>query len=384
MDFALTSEQKMIVSMAREFARDVLVPGAPVWNREHRFPIEVFKQMGDLGLMGMLVPEEYGGSNAGTVAYVAAMEEIGWADQSVAAAWNAHSTIGSLPLLMLGNEEQKRRWLVPLAQGEYLGAFGLTEPNAGSDASAIETTATFDVSGGYWTINGTKMFISNAGTDMSLGVTLLATTGKDPNGRKRYGVFVVPRDTPGFEIGRLVHKIGWHALDTRELIFRDCRVPSDHLLGEEGRGLSYFLSVLDAGRISVAALSVSLAKRALDEALGYAQGRIQFGQPIAKHQAIQLKLADMATRIEAARLLTYQAAWLRDQGQPYTKECAMAKLFASEAATFCASEGVQIHGGYGYTLDFPISRFYLDSKILEIGEGSNEIQRLVIARELGC
>jgi alkylation response protein AidB-like acyl-CoA dehydrogenase len=382
MNFDLADEQRSLQALCREFARKEIVPHRDEWNRNRRFPIEVFRRMAELGLMGLLVPEEYGGAGVGAVAYVAAMEEIGKADQSVAATWNAHLTIASMPLLYFGTEEQKRRWLVPLARGERLGAFGLTEPGAGSDARGIRTTARPD--GDAWVINGTKMFTSNAGTEMSLGPTILAVSGQRPDSGKEYSAFMVPRGTPGFHLGRNLSKIGWDATDTRELIFEECRVPADHLIGTPGVGLRQFMQALAIGRISVAALALGLAQGCLEVALEYAKQRRQFGQPISQFQGIQFKLADMATAVENARLLTYKAAWLYDQGREYAREAAMAKLYASDAAMQAASEAVQIHGGYGYTDEYPVSRFFRDAKILQIGEGTNEIQRLVIARLLGC
>ena len=382
MNFELTDEQRSLQALCRDFARKEILPGRDEWNTSGRFPLEVFRAMAELGLMGLLVPEQYGGSAVGAMAYVAAMEEIGKADQSVAAMWNAHLTIGSLPLLYFGTEAQKQRWLVPLARGERLGAFALTEPEAGSDARAIRTTARADGDG--WVINGTKMFISNAGTPMSQGVVLLAVSGTRADGEKEYSAFVVPRDTPGFNVGRLIPKIGWHAVDTRELVFDTCRVPGDHLLGTQGVGLRQFMQTLAVGRISVAALSLGLAQACLEASLDYARQRKQFGQPIGRFQAIQFKLADMAVAVENARLITYKAAWLYDQGREYAKEAAMAKLYASDTAMHAALEAVQIHGGYGYTDEFVVSRYFRDAKILQIGEGTNEIQRLVIARLLGC
>jgi alkylation response protein AidB-like acyl-CoA dehydrogenase len=382
MDFDLTEEQRSLQALCRDFAKKEIVPHRDEWSRSHRFPVEVFRKMAELGLMGLLVPEQYGGAGVGAAAYVAAMEEIGKADQSVAATWNAHLTIASMPLLYFGTEEQKRRWLVPLARGERLGAFGLTEPAAGSDARGIATTARRDGDG--WVINGTKMFTSNAGTEISLGVTILAVSGERPGGGKEYSAFMVPRGTPGFRLGRNLAKIGWDATDTRELVFEDCRVPGDHLIGAPGVGLRQFMQALAIGRISVAALSLGLAQACLEVALDYARQRRQFGRAISEFQAIQFKLADMATAVENARLLTYKAAWLYDQGREYAREAAMAKLYASDAAMQAASEAVQIHGGYGYTDEYPVSRFFRDAKILQIGEGTNEIQRLVIARLLGC
>jgi short/branched chain acyl-CoA dehydrogenase len=380
MDFDLPQETLAVQRMCRDFAAKEIEPYAAEWSENEHFPVEVFRKLGDLGLMGMLIDEAYGGANAGYVSYVAAMESIGGADQSVAASWNAHSTIASLPLAAFGTEEQKQRWLVPLATGRNIGAFGLTEPAAGSDAASIRTTARHEDGG--WLVNGTKMFITNAGTEMSLGVTILAVTGTSDTGKKRYGVFYVPNGTPGYEQGRKLHKLGWHAMDTRELIFTDCWIPDDHLIGDEGNGLRQFLEVLDAGRISVAALGLSLAQTALDLAVRHADEREQFGTRLNRFQAISHKLADMATEIEAARALVYRAAWLGDQGRPFAKEAAMAKLYTSEVANRAASASVQIHGGYGYVRESAISRFYADAKILEIGEGTSEIQRNVIAKAL--
>jgi alkylation response protein AidB-like acyl-CoA dehydrogenase len=382
MDFELNDEQRSLQALCRELARKEILPRRDEWNASGRFPVEVFGKMAELGLMGLLVPEAYGGSGVGAVAYVAGMEEIAKADQSIAATWNAHLTIGSLPLLYFGTEEQKHRWLVPLARGERLGAFGLTEPGAGSDARAIRTTARREGDG--WVINGTKMFTSNAGTEISQGVILLAVSGTRADGAREYSAFLVPRGTPGFRVGRNIPKIGWHAVDTRELVFEDCRVGGDHLIGAQGVGLRQFMQALAIGRISVAAVSLGLAQACLEVALDYAKQRRQFDRPISQFQAIQLKLADMAVAVENARLITYKAAWLYDQGREFAKEAAMAKLYASDTAMQAALEAVQIHGGYGYTDEYVVSRFFRDAKILQIGEGTNEIQRLVIARLLGC
>jgi short/branched chain acyl-CoA dehydrogenase len=380
MDFDLPEETIALQRMCRDFAAKEIEPHAAEWSENEHFPADVFRKLGELGLMGMLIDEAYGGAAAGLVSYVAAMEALGSADQSVAAAWNAHSTIASLPLATFGTEEQKQRWLVPLASGRNIGAFGLTEPTAGSDASAIRTQARR--ADGGWILNGTKMFISNAGTEMSLGVTVLAVTGTTADGKRRYGTFFVPDATPGYEKGQRLRKLGWHALDTRELIFTDCWVTDDHLIGEEGNGLRQFLEVLDAGRISVAALGLSLAQTALDLAIRHADEREQFGTRLNRFQAIGHKLADMATEVETARWLVYRAAWLGDQGRPFGKEAAMAKLYTSEVANRAASASLQIHGGYGYIRESAISRFYADAKILEIGEGTSEIQRNVIAKAL--
>lgn len=376
MDFSLTEPERDLVDLCRDFAQKEIATRAPLAWEEARCPTDLLREMGALGLLGMLIPEEWGGIGMTTVGFVAAMEQIGLADQSTAAAWQAHVTIGSLPLYLFGTDAQRERWLRPLAEGRVLGAFGLTEPDAGSDARGIRTKA--ERRDGGWLINGRKTFISNAGTDMSFGVTLLART------EENYATFVVEKDTPGFTMGSKMRGIGWRGLDTRELYFDDVFVPDEHLIGDPAMGLSQFLRTLEVGRISIAALSLSLTQAVLDLALAYAQDRQQFGQPISKFQAVQFKLADIATELEAARWLTYRAASLRDAGEPFQKEAAMAKLKASRLATWAASEAVQIHGGLGYMLETPVARFYCDSKVLEIGEGTNEIQHLVIARSLGC
>ena len=381
MDFSLSDDEQALADLAKDIATKEVAPaGRRAWEEE-RCPTEVLRTMGRVGLLGLLVPEEHGGIGASTVGLVAAMEHIGHADQSIAAAWQAHLTIGSLPLLAFGNEEQRERWLRPLAEGKALGAFGLTEPEAGSDAASIRTRAT-RVDGG-WSLNGRKMFISNAGTDMSLGVTVLARSGEDAQGRPQFGNFFVPTGAPGYSLGPKLRAIGWKGLDTRELVFDDVFVPDDQVIGEPGQGLRQFLQTLEVGRISVAALSVSLTRAVLDRSLEYASQRRQFGRPIRDFQAIQFKLAEMATELEASRWLTYRAAALRDAGAPFRREAAMAKLRASRTAVQAASEAVQIHGGYGYMLESDVARFYCDAKVLEIGEGTNEVQHLVIARLLG-
>ncbi|HXZ62326.1 MAG TPA: acyl-CoA dehydrogenase family protein [Acidimicrobiales bacterium] len=381
MDFSLSEPESDLVALCQDFAQNQIAARAPAAWEEARCPTDLLREMGALGLLGVLVPEEWGGIGMSTVGFVAAMEQIGLADQSVAAAWQAHVTIGSLPLLFFGDDEQRDRWLRPLAEGSALGAFGLTEPEAGSDARGIRTRA--ERRDGGWVINGRKAFISNAGTDMSFGVTLLARTGQADEA-PRYASFVVEKDTPGFTMGPKLRGIGWRGLDTRELFLDDVWVPDDHLVGDPSMGLSQFLRTLEVGRISVAALSLSLTQAVLDLATDYAHQRVQFGQPISRFQAVQFKLADIATELEAARWLTYRAASLRDAGAPFEKEAAMAKLKASRVAAWAASEAVQIHGGLGYMLDTPVARFYCDAKVLEIGEGTNEIQHVVIARALGC
>jgi short-chain 2-methylacyl-CoA dehydrogenase len=375
-DFSLTTAERDLAELARDFAQKEIAARAPIAWEEARCPTDLLREMGKLGLLGMLIPEQWGGIGMSTVGFVAAMEQIGLADQSVAAAVQAHVTIGSLPLYMFGDDGQRERWLRPLAEGRALGAFGLTEPGAGSDTRGIRTRA--ERHEGGWRINGHKTFISNAGTDMSFGVTVLARTGE------KFGSFVVEKETPGFTMGPKMPGIGWRGLDTRELFFNDVVVPEDHLVGNPDLGLSQFLATLEVGRISIAALSLSLTQAVLDLATEHAKNRVQFGQPISKFQAVQFKLADIATELEAARWLTYRAASLRDEGRPFLKEASMAKLKASRLAAWAASEAVQIHGGTGYMLDSAVARFYCDAKVLEIGEGTNEIQHLVIARALGC
>jgi short/branched chain acyl-CoA dehydrogenase len=377
MDFSFDDENLKLRDMCRSFAQKEIAPHAGRWSEEHHMPTTIFKHMGELGLMGMLVSEQWGGVDAGFVNYVTAMREIGMADQSVASSWNAHSTIGSLPLARFGTDSQKEKWLRPLATGTHIGAFGLTEPSSGSDAASIKTRARRDAGG--WVIDGSKMFITNAGTDISLGVTLLAVTGED-NGRRQFGTFFVPTGTEGYTLGAPLKKLGWNASDTRELVFDSCWVSDDHVIGDESRGLRQFLEVLDPGRISVAALALSLAEAALKLAVKQVKEREQFGKPIGQFQAVGHKIADMALAVETARLLVYRAAWLADEGQDFREAAAMAKLHASEVANRVASDSLQLHGGYGYMRESEISRFYADAKILEIGEGTSEIQRNVISK----
>jgi len=381
-DFTLTSDEQALVSLSAVVADREIRPNAQQAWDDGRCPTEVLRAMGKAGLLGLLVPEEWGGAGVSTVAFVAAMEQIGSADQSIAAAWQAHLTIGSIPFHLFGNDEQKERWLRPLAEGRVLGAFGLTEPDAGSDASAITSRAT-KVAGG-WLLNGAKSFISNAGTDMSYGVVVLARTGERPDGRPSFGNFIIERDSPGYTWGSKLKGIGWRALDTRQLFFSDVFVPDDQVLGQVGTGLGQFMSALEVGRISVAALANSLSAAVLEMALKYSNERIQFGAKIGSYQGIQFKLATIATELEASRWLTYRAAQLRDSGAPFKKEAAMAKLKASRVAVMAASEAVQVFGGLGYMMESPVARFYCDAKVLEIGEGTNEIQQMVIAREIGC
>jgi alkylation response protein AidB-like acyl-CoA dehydrogenase len=378
----LSDAQRGLRDLCRDFAAAEIAPHAARWWQEERCPTEVLRAMGSLDLLGLLVPPEYGGTATSTKALVCALLELARVDQSVAAAWQAHLTIGSLPLLAFGSEEQKQRWLVPLASGEKLGSFGLTEPEAGSDASGIRTQAARNADG--WVVNGSKTFISNAATDMSQGPVILARIASAEDGKRSYGTFIVPLGTDGFTYGPKLQGIGWHALDSRELSFGNVHLPTEYLIGVEGDGLRQFLAVLDVGRITIATLAVALTEAVLQMALDYAKQRRQFGQPISKFQAVQFKLADIAAQLEAVRLLVFHCAELRDAGRPFAKESAMAKLLASRLAVHAASEAVQIHGGYGVMHDYPVARFYCDAKVLEIGEGTNEIQHLVIARHLGC
>jgi short/branched chain acyl-CoA dehydrogenase len=375
-DLDLSPEHELIRSTVREFAERRVAPVAEELDREKRFPYELVAELAGLGLMGMTIPEEYGGGGTDTLSYAIAIEELTRVDSSVAITVAAHHSLGTLPIYYFGTEEQRRRWLPDLASGRKLAAFGLTEPEAGSDAGATRTTA--ELRDGGWVVNGTKIFITNAGTDVSACVTITARTGED-----EISNIVVPNGTPGYEISPPMEKLGWHASDTRELSFRDCAVPEDHLLGERGEGFRQFLEILDGGRISVSAMGVGLAQGAYDLAFAYARERRAFGQPIASFQAIQFKLADMAVEIEAGRALTYKAAWLKDQERPFAKEAAMAKLYTGELSRRVVNEALQIHGGYGYMEEFPIARLYRDQKILEIGEGTNEVQRMVIAKHLG-
>jgi short-chain 2-methylacyl-CoA dehydrogenase len=337
--------------------------------------------MGEMGLFGLPFPEEYGGQGSDFLTLVIAIEELARIDSSIAITLEAGVGLGANPIHAFGTEEQKQRWLVPMCRGEILGAFGLTEPGGGSDAGATKTSAR--LAEGQWVINGSKAFITNSGTAISKVCSITAVTGEQQNGRKEISAIIVPADTPGFEVGKSYRKLGWRASDTHELSFNDCRVPESNLLGERGKGYGQFLQILDDGRIAIAALSVGLAQGCLEESIKYAKGRIAFRRPIADFQAVQFKISDMKVAVETARLATYRAAWLRDQRRSYKAEASLAKLYASEIAVTCAREAVQIHGGYGFIEEFPVARFYRDSKVLEIGEGTSEIQRTLIARDLG-
>jgi short-chain 2-methylacyl-CoA dehydrogenase len=375
-NYDLSEEHELVRRTVRDFAVERVAPVAEELDREHRFPYDLVRELAELGLMGMTIPEEYGGAGADTLSYAIAIEELTRIDSSVAITVAAHHSLGTLPIYLFGSEEQKREWLPQLASGEKLAAFGLTEADAGSDAGAARTTARLE--DGEWVINGSKMFITNAGTDITACVTITARTGDD-----EISNIIVPNGTPGYELAAPMDKLGWRASDTRELSFRDVRVPEGNLLGPRGKGFQQFLEILDGGRISVAAMGVGLAQGAYDLAAQYAKERKQFGKPIASFQAVQFALTDMATEIEAGRAMVYKAAWLKDQGRPFGKEAAMAKLYTGELSNRAVNASLQIHGGYGFMAEFPISRLYRDQKILEIGEGTNEVQRMVIAKHLG-
>jgi len=376
LNFDLDQEHELVRQTVRDFAEQRVAAVAEELDRESRFPYDLVAELAELGLMGMTIPEQYGGAGTDTLSYAIAIEELTRVDSSVAITVAAHHSLGTLPIYLFGTEEQKQQWLPDLASGKKLAAFGLTEPGAGSDAGATRTRA--ELRDGQWVVNGSKIFITNAGTDITGCVTITAQTGDG-----EISNLIVPNGTPGYEISRPMKKLGWRASDTRELAFKDCAVPEANLLGPRGNGFHQFLEILDGGRISVAAMGVGLAQGAYDLAYAYAQERQQFGQPISKFQAVQFRLADMATEIEAGRALVYRAAWLKDQGRDFGLAAAQAKLYTGELSNRAVNSSLQIHGGYGYMDEYAISRLYRDQKILEIGEGTNEVQRLVIARRLG-
>jgi alkylation response protein AidB-like acyl-CoA dehydrogenase len=402
MNFDLTGEKKLLRDTVREFARQEVAPVAEELDREKRFPYEIVAKLGELGLMGIPFPQEYGGGGADTLSYVLAVEELARVDSSVCITMAAHTSLGTMPIWLWGSDEQKEEWLPVLCSGQKLAAFGLTEPEAGSDAGNVRTTAKLD--DGEWVIDGAKQFITNSGTDISGCVSITAVTGGEVgapgegegrredaegseragNGRKEISNLIVPTGTPGYEAGEPYRKMGWNASDTRPLSFDGCRVPEAALLGRRGDGFKNFLHILDGGRVGVAAMGVGLAQGALDEAVAYAKERRAFGQPIAKFQSIQAKIADLSAQIEAARLLTWRAALEKDAGESFTLTAAQAKLITGRLAVRATEEAVQIHGGYGYIEEYPVCRFYRDAKILTIGEGTDEVQQMVIARQLGC
>jgi short-chain 2-methylacyl-CoA dehydrogenase len=379
-NFELTDEQRLLRDTVRDFARGEVAPVAEELDRTKSFPYELVAKMGELGLMGIPFPEEYGGGGADALSYALAVEELTRVDSSVAITMAAHTSLGTSPIANFGTDEQKGDWLPELCSGRKLASFGLTEPEAGTDAGNTQTTASLEE--GEWVVNGAKQFITNSGTDISGCVTITAVTGRD-NGAKEISNLIVPNGTPGYQPGEAYRKMGWNASDTRPLSFDDCRVPERNLLGNRGDGFKQFLQILDGGRIAVAAMGVGLAQGALDEALSYAKERRAFGQPISKFQLIQAKLSDLSSEIEAARLLVYRAAVLKDRGEPFTLTAAQAKLITGRLAVRATEEAVQIHGGYGYIEEYPVCRFYRDAKILTIGEGTDEAMQMVIARQLG-
>jgi alkylation response protein AidB-like acyl-CoA dehydrogenase len=376
MNYELTDEQELLRRTVRDFAESKVAPVAEELDREERFPYELVQELAELGLMGIPIPDEYGGAGADTVSYAIAIEELTRIDSSVAITVAAHTSLGTMPIYLYGSEEQKQEWVPQLAAGSKLAAFGLTEASAGSDAGATRTRA--ELRDGQWVVNGSKMFITNAGTDITACVTITALTGDD-----EISNIIVPNGTPGYDISAPMKKLGWHASDTRELSFKDCAVPEGNLLGPRGNGFHQFMEILDGGRISVASMGVGLAQGAYDLAFAYAKERQQFGRPIAKFQAVQFALADMATEIEAGRQLVYRAAWLKDQGKDFALAAAQAKLYTGLLSNRAVNAALQIHGGYGFMEEYAISRLYRDQKILEIGEGTNEVQRMVIAKLLG-
>ncbi len=383
MEFDLADHHRLLRDTVRDFARHEIAPVAEELDRNKAFPYDIVKRLGELDLMGIPFPAEYGGGGGDSVAYALAVEELARVDSSVAITMCAHTSLGTQPIYLFGSEEQKLEWMPRLCRGDQLGAFGLTEPEAGSDAGNTKTRAVLD--GGEWVINGAKQFITNAGTDISGVVVITAVTGNgNGDGRREISNLLVENGTPGYEQGEPYRKMGWNASDTRPLSFTDCRVPDENLVGQRGAGLRQFFHVLDIGRIGVAAMGVGLAQGALDQALAYAKERRAFGQPISKFQSIQAKLADVSAEIEATRLLVLKAAWLKDMSRNFTLTAAQAKLKSGRIAVRAAEEAVQIHGGYGYIEEYPVCRFYRDAKILTIGEGTDEVQEMVIARALGA
>jgi alkylation response protein AidB-like acyl-CoA dehydrogenase len=380
MDLDLSTEQQEFQKVVRGFVDDAIRPNAERWDEEVELPMEAVKQMAELGLFGLPFPEEYGGAGADFLTLCLAIEEIARVDSSLAITLEAAVGLGAMPIYRFGNEDQRQRWLPPLATGENLAGFGLTEPGGGSDAGATKTSAKLE--DGSWVINGSKSFITNSGTPITSFVTVTAITG-EVGGKKEISAIVVPSDTPGFDVGKPYRKMGWHHSDTHELSYNDCRVPEENLLGNRGEGFKNFLKILDDGRIAIAALAVGLAQGCVDESVKYAKERTAFGRPIGDFQGLQFMIANMAMKTDLARQAYYKAAWLAEQGRPYKKEAAMAKLYASEIAVDVARDAVQVHGGYGYIEEFPVCRHFRDSKILEIGEGTSEVMRILIARELG-
>ncbi|MCS7481578.1 acyl-CoA dehydrogenase family protein [Umezawaea endophytica] len=381
LDFRLDEEYEALRKTVEEFARDEVAPVIGELYERNEFPYEIVAKMGRMGLFGLPFPEEHGGMGGDYFALCLALEELARVDSSVAITLEAGVSLGAMPLFRFGTDEQRAQWLEKMCSGEVLGAFGLTEPGGGSDAGALRTTAKLE--DGHWVLNGTKAFITNSGTDITGLVTVAAVTGTKPDGRKEISAIIVPSGTPGFTVSKKYSKVGWNASDTRELSFSDCRVPEANLLGTRGRGYAQFLQTLDEGRIAIAALGVGLAQGCVDECLKYVGEREAFGHKIGEYQAIKFKIADMEVRTYNARLAYYAAAAKMLRGEPFKKEAAIAKLVSSEAAMDNAREATQIFGGYGFMNEYPVGRFYRDAKILEIGEGTSEVQRILIARELG-
>ncbi|MGY1745087.1 acyl-CoA dehydrogenase family protein [Blastococcus sp. SYSU D00695] len=381
LDYRLDEETEALRTTVREFAREVVAPQIGEFYERDEFPTAIVRQMGELGLFGLPFPEEYGGGGGTYFDLCVALEELARVDSSVAITLEAGVSLGAMPIHRFGTEEQRRRWLPRLCSGEALAAFGLTEPGGGSDAGATRTTATLD--GDEWVVNGSKAFITNSGTDLTELVTVTAVTGTRADGGKEISAIAIPSGTPGFTVGKRYSKVGWNASDTRELSFADVRVPAANLVGERGRGYAQFLSILDEGRVAISALSVGLAQGCVDESVKYAGQREAFGGPIGRNQAVQFMIADMEVRASTARLAYYRAAERMLRGEPFRREASIAKLYSSEVAMENARYAAQVHGGYGFMNEFPVGRFYRDAKVLEIGEGTSEVQRMLIARELG-
>ena len=380
MDFNLSTEQQMIQRTIREFANEVVAPGAIERDRTNEFPVEIFKQLSEMGMMGLPFSEEYGGAGADTISFAIVTEELSRACASTGITYSAHISLGGAPLSLFGTEEQKQKYLRPICEGTSFGAFGLTEPNAGSDAGGTQTTAKLE--DGTYTINGSKVYITNASYAKNLALT--AITGKTDNGGKEISAIIVPTDAKGFKVIDNYEKMGLHASNTTELVMENVQVPEENLLGKKGNGFRQFLVTLDGGRIGIGAMAVGIAQAAYERAMQYAKERKQFGKSLSEFQVTQFKLADMAMKIELARNMVYKAAWLKDEGKQFTKEAAMCKLYASEIAMEVADEAIQIHGGYGYMREYEVERYMRDAKLLEIGEGTSEVQHMVIARQIGC
>ncbi|WP_268625217.1 acyl-CoA dehydrogenase [Paenibacillus alvei] len=379
MHFDLTEEQALIKKMMRDFSEGEVAPGADERDRTKQFPKDVFDKLTKLGVMGLPFPEQYGGGGADTISFAITVEELSRVCASTGITYSAHISLGGVPIHLFGTHEQKEKYLTPLCTGEYMGAFGLTEPNAGSDAGGTQTTAKLNRD--QWIISGSKCFITNASYAKNLSLTAVTDRTKGTNG---ISAFIVPTDAPGFTVINNYEKMGLHSSNTTELILQDVTVPKENLLGKEGHGYKQFLATLDGGRIGIGAMAVGIAQGAYEKSLQYAKERKQFGQSLSSFQAIQFKLADMAMHIELARTMVYKAAWLKDKGRKFKKEAAMAKLFASEICMKACDQAVQIHGGYGYMKEYQVERFFRDAKLLEIGEGTSEVQRMVIARQIGC